>query len=130
MGVDGFRFDAVKYIYYGDTARSVAFWEWYMNELRAIKPDIYCVGECWSGDSEVLEYYPAMNCFNFTMAQAEGIIATAAKGKNIANYLNYVENYQNSVKVKNADGMIMPFLSNHDMDRIAGAFVTENFSIT
>jgi glycosidase len=27
---------------------------------------------------------------------------------------------------KNPDGMIMPFLSNHDMDRIAGAFVTEN----
>ena len=29
LGVDGFRFDAVKYIYYGDTARSVAFWDWY-----------------------------------------------------------------------------------------------------
>ena len=28
LGVDGFRFDAVKYIYYGDTARSVDFWEW------------------------------------------------------------------------------------------------------
>ena len=126
MGVDGFRFDAVKYIYYGDTARSVAFWEWYMDELRTIKPDVYCVGECWSGDSEVLEYYPAMNCFNFTMAQAEGVVATAAKGKNIANYLNYIQSHQASVIEKNPDGMIMPFLSNHDMDRIAGAFVTEN----
>ena len=48
LGVDGFRFDAVKYIYYGDTARSVDFWEWYMSELRNIKPDIFCVGECWS----------------------------------------------------------------------------------
>ncbi|MBO5841846.1 MAG: hypothetical protein J6R46_02500, partial [Clostridia bacterium] len=126
MGVDGFRFDAVKYIYYGDTAQSVAFWEWYMNELRAIKPDVYCVGECWSGDSEVLEYYPAMNCFNFTMAQAEGVVATAAKGKNIANYLNYIQSHQASVIEKNADGMIRPLLSYHDMDRIAGAFVTEN----
>lgn len=126
LGVDGFRFDAVKYIYFGDTARSVEFWEWYMQELRAIKPDIYCVGECWSGDSEVLEYYPAMNCFNFTMSQAEGIVATAAKGKNIATYTNYVQNYQKSVKAKNPEGMIMPFLSNHDMDRIAGAFILEN----
>ena len=128
LGIDGFRFDAVKYIYFGDTARSVDFWEWYMSELRAIKPDIYCVGECWSGDSEVLEYYPAMNCFNFTMSQAEGILATAAKGKNIATYTNYVQSYQKSVKAKNPDGMIMPFLSNHDMDRIAGAFITDNYS--
>ena len=44
LGVDGFRFDAVKYIYFGDTARSAEFWEWYMTELRALKPDIYCVG--------------------------------------------------------------------------------------
>ena len=126
LGVDGFRFDAVKYIYFGDTARSVDFWEWYMTELRAIKPDIYCVGECWSGDSEVLEYYPALNCFNFTMAQAEGVVATAAKGQSISKYTGYIASYQDKVLAKNPNGMIMPFLSNHDMDRIAGAFITEN----
>lgn len=126
LGVDGFRFDAVKYIYFGDTARSVEFWEWYMGELRALDPDIYCVGECWSGDSEVLEYYSAMNCFNFTMAQAEGVVATAAKGQAISKYTGYITSYQDKVQAKNPAGMIMPFLSNHDMDRIAGAFITEN----
>lgn len=69
-----------------------------------------------------------MNCFNFTMSQAEGILATAAKGKNIANYTNYVQSYQKNVKEQNPEGMIMPFLSNHDMDRIAGAFITDNYS--
>ena len=126
LGVDGFRFDAVKYIYFGDTARSVEFWEWYMTELRALKPDIYCVGECWSGDSEVLEYYSALNCFNFTMAQAEGVVANAAKGQSISKYTGYIASYQDKVLAKNPEGMIMPFLSNHDMDRIAGAFITEN----
>ena len=126
LGVDGFRFDAVKYIYYGDTARSVDFWNWYMEQLKTIKPDIYCVGECWSGDTEVLEYYTAMNCFNFTMAQAEGVIASAAKGFSISKYTNYIESYQNKVLQKNPEGMVMGFLSNHDMDRIAGAFVLEN----
>ena len=126
LGVDGFRFDAVKYIYFGDTPRSVAFWEWYMDELRKIKPDIYCVGECWSGESEILSYLSAMNCFNFAMAQAEGAAATAAKGLNVANFTGYVEAYQKKVKAANPDAMEMPFLSNHDMDRIAGAFVTEN----
>ena len=126
LGVDGFRFDAIKYIYYGDTAASADFWEWYMGELRTIKPDIYCVGECWSGEGEILEYYPAMNCFNFAMAQAEGTVASAAKGMSISNYTKYLEAYQNKVEAKNPDAMVMPFLSNHDMDRIAGCFVTEN----
>ena len=125
LGVDGFRFDAVKYIYYGDTPRSVEFWKWYMAELKAMKPDIYCVGECWSGDSEVLEYYPAMNCFNFTMAQAEGVFASAAKGFSISKYTNYIESYQRKVLEKNPEGMVMGFLSNHDMDRIGGAFILD-----
>ncbi len=126
LGVDGFRFDAVKYIYYGDTPRSVAFWEWYMSELRAIKPDIYCVGECWSGETEILDYYGAMNCFNFAMSQAEGVAATAAKGSSVTTYTKYIESFTNKIAEKNPNGMAMPFLSNHDMDRIAGAFVTEN----
>ena len=127
LGVDGFRFDAVKYIYYGDTAKSVEFWKWYMDELYKINPDIYCVGECWSGETEILDYYSAMNCFNFAMAQAEGVVSTAAKGNSaISKFTGYVESYQSKVLARNPDGMVMPFLSNHDMDRIAGTFVTEN----
>ena len=126
LGVDGFRFDAVKYIYYGDTEQSVAFWEWYMEELRKIDPDIYVVGECWSGESEILAYYPAMNCFNFAVSQAEGIIASAAKGSSLSTYVSYTANYQAKVLAANPEGMPMPFLSNHDMDRIAGAFILEN----
>ena len=57
LGIDGFRFDAAKYIYYGDTGKSVEFWDWYMQELTAYCPDIYCVGECWSGETEILDYY-------------------------------------------------------------------------
>ncbi len=127
LGIDGFRFDAVKYIYYGDTARSVAFWEWYMEELRAYAPDIYCVGECWSGEAEILKYYSAMNCFDFAMSQAEGKVALAAKGNSsISTFLNYVASYQDKVQAANPNGMPMSFLSNHDMDRIGGAFVTES----
>ena len=127
LGVDGFRFDAVKYIYYGDTARSVEFWEWYMQELKAINPDIYCVGECWSGENEILEYYSAMNCFNFAVSQAEGVTASAAKGFSISKFTNYIESFQQKVLAQNPEGMVMSFLSNHDMDRIAGAFIMDNY---
>ena len=125
MGIDGFRFDAVKYIYYGDTARSVEFWEWYMEQLRAIDPEVYAVGECWSGENEILAYYPAMNCFNFAMAQAEGVAATAAKGQSISKFTNYVVSYQNKIREANPEGMAMSFLSNHDMDRIGGSFILD-----
>lgn len=126
LGVDGFRFDAVKYIYYGDAARSVEFWQWYMDELKKIDPDVYCVGECWSGESEILEYSAAMNCFNFAMSQAEGVVATAAKGFSITKYTGYIASYQKKLLEKNPEGMVMGFLSNHDMDRIAGAFILES----
>jgi glycosidase len=97
-----------------------------MNELLSVKPDIYCVGECWSGEAEILDYYPAMNCFNFVMSQAEGVLASAAKGNSISKFTNYVESFMNKVVSANPNGMMIPFLSNHDMDRIAGSFVTEN----
>ena len=126
LGVDGFRFDAVKYIYYGDTARSVAFWDWYMDELTAIEPDIYCVGECWSGEAEILDYYGAMNCFNFATSGAEGVVAKAAKGFSISTFTNYIVSYQNKVLQENPNGMPISFLSNHDQDRIAGAFILDN----
>ncbi|MBQ7343738.1 MAG: hypothetical protein IJW53_03120 [Clostridia bacterium] len=128
LGVDGFRFDAVKYIYFGDTVNTVKFWEWYMSELKKIKSDIYCVGECWSGETEILSYYTAMNCFNFAMSQAEGVAASAAKGKSLVNFTHYVESYQQKVRAANPEGMEMSFLSNHDMDRIAGAFVVETYN--
>ena len=127
LGVDGFRFDAVKYIYYGDTANSVAFWEWYMQQLRQINPDVYCVGECWSGEAEILEYYSAMNCFNFAMSGAESVVARTAKGSGISSFVNYIATFQDKVQQANPQGMVSSFLSNHDQDRIAGAFVIDNY---
>lgn len=126
LGVDGFRFDAVKYIYYGDAEKSVAFWQWYMEELKKIDPDIYCVGECWSGETEIMQYNTALNCFNFAMSGAEGFAASAAKGNSLSTFINYIVSYQKKVQDSNSDGIPMQFLSNHDQDRIAGTFITEN----
>ena len=121
LGIDGFRFDAIKYIYFNDTERSVDFWKWYMDELKSYKPDIYCVGECWSSETETLAYIEALNCFNFQMSQGEGYISNAAKGKDINVYTKYIEKYQDEVVAANAEGgMITPFIANHDMDRAAG----------
>ena len=120
LGVDGFRFDAAKYVYFGDHAKSEAFWEWYLNELKAYKPDIYTVAEVWDGDGITDLYYPAVDCFNFTVSQASGLISETAKAGDVSTFAAYVDAYDEHVRALRADAMFHPFITNHDMDRAAG----------
>ena len=120
LGVDGFRFDAAKYIYFGDNAKSAEFWVWYIDELKKINPDVYTVAEVWDGDGITDRYYPALNCCNFTGSQSSGRIADTAKGGDAGAYSSYVGKYIERVKGMREDATIVPFVSNHDMDRAAG----------
>lgn len=120
MGVDGFRFDAAKYIYYGDNAKSAEFWQWYLGELRQVKADVYTVAEVWDGDGVIDQYLSATSCFNFTASQTAGIIAETAKGGDANRLTNYVESYLNNVSVKSDVALGTLFISNHDTDRAAG----------
>lgn len=126
QGVDGFRFDAIKYVYFGDHQANADFWSWYVDELRAVKPDIYTVGECWDSDGVTDVYYGALNCFNFTVSQAEGLIAKAAGGGDVSILTNYVESYVDRIRGLRSDAAIVPFVSNHDMDRAAGFLPVTN----
>ena len=125
-GIDGFRFDAAKYVYFGDHKKSVAYWEEYLTTLRAEYPGIYTVAEVWDPDNVTSLYYPATNCFNFTVSQGEGRIASTAKQGNAGTYTKYVETYLASIQNTNPDAMFLPFVSNHDMDRAAGYLTAES----
>ena len=129
LGVDGFRFDAAKYIYFGEVDRNVEFWNWYMDELRRIKPDIYAVAEVWDADSITDQYYDALNCFDFAVSQVNGLIAETAKAGDANRYTAYVERYLNRIKDQNEDAMIVPFISNHDMDRAAGYLTPSSYNM-
>lgn len=120
IDVDGFRFDAAKYIYLGETQKNADFWAWYMAELRAVKPDMYAVAEVWDSDSVTQSYECAVNCFDFSMASADGKIAEVTKRGDVNVFTSYVEGYINSIKAENENAMFIPFISNHDMDRAAG----------
>ena len=120
LGADGFRFDAAKYPYLGENAANISFWTWYMAELRAVKPDIYAVAEVWDTDNVTDAYYAAVDCFNFTGAQAEGLITSAVKTGDIASYMTYLEEYLNTVQAKRPDALLHAFIANHDTDRAAG----------
>ena len=121
MGIDGFRLDAAKYIYYGDDQKSAEFWEWFTTELRKIKPDVYLVGEVWSNDSATDIYVEhGLNCFNFTMSQFEGKISSAARISSVTGYVNYVKKYIDRINNLNSGAMLTTFIANHDTDRAAG----------
>lgn len=120
MGVDGFRFDAAKYVYYGEEGRNIEFWNWYMAQLRGIKPDIYTVAEVWDADGITIPYFSSTNCFNFSMAQPNGRIADAAKGGDVNVFTAYVENYISQIKAQREEAMPVTFIANHDTDRAAG----------
>ena len=124
LGVDGFRFDAAKYIYYGNEEKNVEFWKWYMEQLRSIKPDLYAVAEVWDGDPITYPYFAALNCFNFSMSQASGQIARAARGGYVSSYTEYVQQYIAEIQSRNPAAMPVTFIANHDMDRTAGFLMT------
>ena len=120
MGIDGFRFDAAKYIYYGKTTENTDFWDWYMAQLRAIKPDIYTVAEVWDSDGITIPYFSSTNCFNFTMSQTGGQIAETARAGNVNVLTTYVRNYLDQIQAQNPNAMMCTFIANHDTDRAAG----------
>ncbi len=120
LGIDGFRFDAAKYVYYGNEEKSASFWNWFCGELRSVKPDIYMVAEVWAADSTAYKYYPATDCFNFTVAQSTGRIAEATRMGNVNNYTSYVSSYLKSIKALRPGAMMIQFIANHDTDRAAG----------
>ena len=120
LGVDGFRFDAAKYPYYGEHAKNAEFWVWYMAELKKINPDVYTVAEVWDGDGVISRYLGAFNCFHFSSSQADGIIAETAKAGDVNKYVQATQNYLDSIHGINPDAMNIPFIANHDTDRAAG----------
>ena len=120
LGVDGFRFDAAKYLYLNDHGRNAAFWAWYIGELKKIRPDLYTVAEVWDSESVIEQYTGAVDCFRFPVSQAEGILAATAKGGNVDRLTADTQRYLEKIRGIRPDAMNIFFLSNHDTDRAAG----------
>ena len=129
LGVDGFRFDAAKYVYFNDNTASVNFWRSFLYEMKMLKPDVYTVAEVWDSDAVTNKYFEVVNCFNFTLSQQNGMYADVAKAGNANRLASYVEAYLNTVKAKNSSAMLMPFIANHDTDRAAGFLTPESGSM-
>jgi len=98
----------------------VDFWDWYIGELKKVKPDVYTVAEVWDGDGIIDQYLPVTPCFNFSTSQAEGLIADTARAGDVNRFTAYMESYLGRLDRLGGDKRATLFISNHDMDRSAG----------
>lgn len=120
-GVAGFRLDAVKYIDLTNQTASLTFWDWFSKTAKAIKSEVYIVGEVWSPPSGIAPYYEYFSNFDFSMANSEGMIASVMLGyHDINEYMTYLVSNRRLMTSFNTNAIMAPFLSNHDMDRAAG----------
>lgn len=119
--VDGFRLDAVTSYYTGNVDKNVEFLSWLNTQAKNIKPDCYIVGEAWEGsDYQINRYYDSGidSFFLFTGAQATGTISMAVKQASGANVGNLMLSLQDTY----SNGILAPFLGNHDTMR-PGSFM-------
>jgi len=124
LGVDGFRLDAVVWIYQEQIAANQAFLSaWYdrlntkYHELGR-DGDIFMVGEAWKGHGEEKQYYKGL-ISNFEF-EYWGVLSNALKNRNASNYVNSVMMYNTDHKAVRSDAITSLMMTNHDQNRAAG----------
>ena len=124
MGIDGFRMDAAMHFEENDTTTNTEILNWFYEYCLSQNPDFYMVSEVWANEAAIADYYasgtPSM--FNFDLADKEGKLIKAARGTyKAANLVQSMLKYQTDFAAKNPDYIDAPFITNHDMGRVANA---------
>lgn len=124
--VKAFRLDAVLYYYYGNTSKNKSFLTWLKETATKYNPKFYMVGECYSNDIVINDYYNSKcdSFFRFEAAKGGdlGVINVAKGNANAYVFANSIESNEKKVKNNNPNGYSSYFLSNHDQDRIGDSF--------
>lgn len=118
LGVDGFRMDAAKHIYPDwEVEKCHDFWVEFKQEMEAVKPDVYIVGEVWTAAEKIAPFFRGLKAnFNFDLSLAiQNIVKTEIDDCNIVEML--LRNYKIFAK-ENPDFIDATMLTNHDQERI------------
>jgi glycosidase len=123
MEVDGFRCDAVKYIYEDgtqleNTPETYSFWQDFHNLYKGENSDAMAVGEAWD-NSNIIESYTGDKfdfCFEFNLATA--ILQSVNSGIS-----SNLEMKMEEVKNLYPYHQYGTFLTNHDQNRVMDNFV-------
>ena len=122
LGIDGFRLDAVIWIYQAQIKANQRFLDqWYQRCNATYKAaghsdDIFMVCEAWEGHNTEKQYYKGVNsCFEFEYFGA----LTTAIGGNASKYVSSVNGWISDHTAQRADAITSIFMTNHDQNRAA-----------
>ena len=119
MHADGFRLDAVKYIFETatqteDVQATFQFWKDFRASYKSVNPNAFAVGEAWTS-TDIIKKYVENNgldyCFEFNLASA---LVNAANSGNATALQTAVENSMASFPYL----QFGTFLTNHDQERV------------
>lgn len=123
-GADGFRLDAAKEYFSGNTPKNVEVLKWFNDCVRSIDPNAYIVAETWCGD--FASYYASGidGAFDFSYSSFDGTLALIAQGTNTSSYNGaYLSKSLTaslkSIAAETTTGTQALFVSNHDLNRPA-----------
>lgn len=123
-GVKGFRLDAVTSFYDQNVTKNTEFLKWLNETIDSMDKDAYVVGEAWTTNNTIAALYQSGidSLFQFSLSQADGLIASSIRSKQGHNLANEVVKYDDMIKEANPDSLNAVFISNHDQGRSAGYF--------
>ena len=125
-GVSGFRLDAAKEFYSGKIDMNQEVLSWIQTTATSLKPDCYLVAEVWENFQTISRYYESgiTSIFNFAFGNSDGKITKVLQGAGnasvVTTYATALEKADTAYRSANPDYIDAPFLSNHDVGRIAG----------
>lgn len=121
-GVDGFRLDACTYFTNKGTD-GTEFLEWFVKTARSINENVYIIGENWTSESKIKEFYKSGidSQFAFKFSDTSGQLIEKINTRKGSTLVSAVKSYQDKMKENNPDFINAMFLSNHDQMRIANS---------
>ena len=128
MGVDGFRMDAVMHFSETDMNFNIETISWFYDYCLTLNPDFYMVSEVWSGQGTIESYYKSSipSYFNFALADAEGTLVSVGRGGSTATaFAKKMLSCQEDYSASNPDYIDAPFITNHDMGRVANMLMND-----
>ena len=119
MHADGFRLDAVKYIFETssqteDVPATFQFWKDFRSFYKTVSSDAFAVGEAWTSTNIARKYVENNGldyCFEFNVA---GALVNAVNSGNVSTLQSAVENAMSGYPYL----QFGTFLTNHDQDRV------------
>ncbi|GLC29262.1 alpha-amylase family glycosyl hydrolase [Clostridium omnivorum] len=116
MGVDGFRLDAAMHIY-KESDKNVQWWKEFNDYVKAQNKNAVLLGEVWSNTKTIAPYFKGLDStFNFPLGDAIINMVNSSNGLLVSEQIKSAYEYYDKFNKNYIDS---PFLTNHDMDRVA-----------